>query len=103
MMNIDLKQSYSDLGSAEPSHYPSFHYSGPKELDLPDEGEMTIRFKKVSSSKNESNGKTHHSCTVEVLKIVSVSEAEAEPVREKKTEEALDDLAKEKMAEKEDY
>jgi hypothetical protein len=101
-MNIDLKQSYDDLGPTEVSkeHYPSFHYQGPKELDLPAEGEMTIRFKKVSSSQNESNGKTQHSCTVDVLKILSVTEAEK---REKKTDEALDELAREKASEKEDY
>ena len=57
-------------------HYPDFHISDTDEtrlLDMPDEGEATIKFKVVHRSHSESdrNGKKkrHCSLTIEVQKI----------------------------------
>jgi len=78
MKKIDLAQGQDEYPSpmrAETSapgkRYPTFTYSGPDEVDLPDEGEMTIEFRKVASSKPQ-GGSSNHSCTIEVQKIVSV-------------------------------
>lgn len=77
--------------------YPSFHYDGEKELDLPDEGEMTIRFRKVSSTSSvNKQGEHRYACTIEVQAICDV-EGEEEPDemysdKAKGTEDALDAL-----------
>jgi hypothetical protein len=48
-------------------HYPSFHYSGPEELELPDEGKMEICFSKTSeTSRVLPSGKRWYECTIEV-------------------------------------
>jgi hypothetical protein len=77
--------------------YPSFHYDGEKELDLPDEGEMTIRFRKVSETSSvNKQGEHRYACTIEVQAICDV-EGEEEPDemysdKAKGTEDALDAL-----------
>lgn len=83
-------------------YYPSFHHSGEKKLDIPDEGVMTIRYKKVSSSMSESerDGK-RYSCCIEAHEIVSVDgeEVEAPSKRSRDAEDALDKLMDEKKKE----
>lgn len=89
----------------EDGYYPDFTYDSPEPLDLPDEGVMKIRFRKVRSSERLMDDHKMHSCTVEVLSIESVKatkkEAEDEmPVKvDHSTEEALDSLMDEKMKE----
>jgi len=108
MKSISLAMSYSDtmppMPADEKEHYPSFHYTGPESLDLPHEGEMTIRFKKTSSSHSENNGEEQYSCTIEVRDIVKVKgeDVEAPTRRGNETEEALDSLAK-KMKKRDEY
>lgn len=95
---------------AEPSetHYPSFTYDGPEKIDIPEEGIMEVRYKKVASSEHTRDGKTTHTCTIEVHAITDVEsegdEADEEaPTKNygKDTEDALDNLAKEKSKSKE--
>lgn len=87
----------------EKEHYPSFTYSGKKDLDLPEEGVMKIRFRKVRSSESKMGDHTMHECTVEVESIESVkgereeAEDEAPTRKEHGTEDALDALAREHM------
>jgi hypothetical protein len=57
-------------------HYPDFHISDTDEarlLDMPDQGEATIKYKVVhrSHSENKRDGKTRRHCsiTIEVQKI----------------------------------
>src|SRR5260370_42480189 len=57
-------------------HYPDFHISDvdePRLLDMPDEGEATIKFKVIhrSHSEHDRNGKKQRRCslTIEVQKI----------------------------------
>jgi len=90
-------------GEREPD-YPSFHYSGKKELELPDEGEMTIKFKKVSETSSvNKQGEHRYACTIEVQAICHVDgedpeeENGEEPAsnytsRTKGTEDALDEI-----------
>lgn len=73
-------------------HYPSFHYEGEQDLGLPDEGEMTVKFRKTSSSTSERDGHKRYSCTVEVKKILNVEgEKDDSPTkRDTSGDDALD-------------
>lgn len=87
-------------------YYPSFHYTGEEKLDIPHEGEMTIRYKKTSSSMIEGKDGKMYSCTVEVREIVSVEGkkgAEAPSKRDRSAEESLDKLMAEKQKKSESY
>lgn len=76
----DLGRKYSMACPCGPAdsdkdvkHYPSVYFSGPKDLDLPDDGVMTIRFRKNSeSSSRPREGKESYDCSVDVLEILSV-------------------------------
>lgn len=85
---------------ADKPRFPSFTYSGPKELDLPEEGTMEIRFrKKRETSSTREDGKHWYECTIEVKCICDVeseaeeAEEEAPTRRDRSAEEALDALA----------
>lgn len=89
-------------------YYPSFHYSGDKPLKLPREGEMVVRFKKISSEHRvDSDNKDRYACTVEIREIVSAYGDEDEAPagnRMRDSEDALDKIRAEKIKEKsEDY
>jgi len=77
-MSIDLNQADSIpevvKATSKEKYYPSFHYSGEEELDLPDEGEMTVRFRVVERTESERNGKKTCSYTIEVQSIEDVEE-----------------------------
>lgn len=82
----------------EPSvYYPEFQYSGDKELDLPDEGVMEIRFRKVREVEEKRGDTEHYTCTIEVCEILEVEgDEEVEAPTKSGTEAgvALDDLAR---------
>lgn len=81
-------------------YYPSFHYSGDENLDIPHEGVMTVRYKKTSSSTSEGKDGVRYSCTVEVQEIISVEGkkgADAPSKRDRTAEESLDKLMAEKQ------
>lgn len=108
--SINLNMRHSDSMPTplreDDEYYPSFHYTGEEKLDLPHEGEMTIRYKKTSSSMSEGKGGKHYSCTIEVQEIVSVEGkkvAEAPSKRDRTSEESLDKLMSEKQKKSEDY
>jgi hypothetical protein len=95
-MSIDLSRS---SGQCEPSdcppnkYYPSFHYDGPKELDLPEEGTMTVKFKRTGRSESERDGKVNYSCSIDVLSIESV-EGEEDDAPSKSYDDASSALDK---------
>lgn len=109
-LNLDLGMEMSaGCCPAEPpsksdepkKYYPAFHYSGDKPLRIPPEGEMVVRYKKVSSERrtNDEN-KDHYSCTIEVRKIVSVDHEDYEAPagnKMKDAEEALDAIREAKV------
>lgn len=78
-MKIDLgKESLSAGCCSAPSpcdsgkkiYYPSLYLSGTSKMDLPDEGEALISFKKVSSGMDERDGEEpHYRCELEVRSI----------------------------------
>lgn len=101
-LNIDLGSKSGEGLSVPPDmgdvYYPTLHISGKKELDLPKEGVMTIRYKKVSSSESEDERGSRYSCTIDVHEIVSAEsdEVEAPSKRDRSAEESLDRLMDEK-------
>jgi len=102
-LNIKLgEKGGPELPSTSETYYPSLHINGKKELDIPKEGLMTVRYKKVSSSEseNEKSG-PRYSCTIEVHEIVSAEsdEVESPTKRNRESEDALDALVEEKHKE----
>lgn len=111
MKPIDLGMSYEESMPVSPKedrkkHYPTFTYEGDEEMELPEEGKMTIHFCKVASTESERNGKKHYSCTVEVKHILDVDagdyEDDAPTKKYNGAEDALDRLMEKKMKEKND-
>ena len=102
-LGVSPKEMYGDSplpatpGSKESEPiYPVFHYSGPKELHLPDHGDMTIHFRKKSeTSQVRDDGSHWYECDIQVRKICDVeSEEPGEPThRDRSAEEALDAIA----------
>jgi hypothetical protein len=106
---ISLELYYGDMpsvaGSAnlekrEPS-YPTFHYEGKEELDLPDEGEMTITFRKTSSTSSvDKKGEHRYACTIEVQSICDVEDGDEDDIEapahgsDKSVSDLLDDMMK---------
>lgn len=102
-MNVDLGMkgfgSIAPMKVSEPDDvcYPEFHYCGDSELELPDEGVMEIKFRKVSEEERvDREGNKRFSCTVEVRKILKVDgedvKAPATSGEGGKTEAALDKI-----------
>jgi len=87
--------------------YPVIHYSGPEELDLPDEGTARVRFKVIRTVEESRDGKEFYQCELELHWISDVKEAGegGGPMFKssaKDTEDALDSLARKKLSEQED-
>jgi hypothetical protein len=59
-------------------YYPNFHYEGENDIDLPEEGTMTIKFKRTSREERDRDGKKRYSYSVDVLGIDKVDGAKAE-------------------------
>ena len=84
-MSIELDQDYgpyeispSNSKSKDP-RYPSFHYEGDEELDLPEEGEMTVTFRvKTKSERRDSEGNCTYSYDIEVCTIEDVNGEDVE-------------------------
>ncbi len=112
-LGVSMKEKYSESPMAIPAPtskpeemdekvYPSFHYSGPVELDLPDEGTMEIMFRKTSETSSvRKDGKHWYDCEIEVRCIheVESDEPDAPTSSDHSAEEALDTLAR-KLSEK---
>jgi hypothetical protein len=93
-------------GKPRDPDYPTFHYDGKKELDLPDEGEMTIKFRKVSSTSSvNKEGEHRYACTIEVRSVCDVEgESDDEsPAHgsDKSVSDLLDSLMKKAMEDRE--
>lgn len=111
-LNIKLGTPMSELTPTpmpemgeDKKHYPMLHIASDESLDLPKEGTMTIRYKKVAREEREdSDGDMHYHCDIQVHEIVDAYAEEnpdAKPGNKNSdTEEALDGLMKEKRANK---
>jgi hypothetical protein len=107
-LGVSQEELYGEMGgpisvstardSGSKKSYPTIHYCGPEELDLPQEGTMKVGFfKKSETSKVDSKtGKHWYECDIEVRCICEVEDGEPdEPThRDKSAEEALDEIAR---------
>ncbi len=105
MKSIDLGREYPS-GCCAPvcapekreKSYPSVYLEGKENFDLPDEGVMTVKFRKCRDSKSTPrDGDDHYETVIDLMEIVSVKGESTE--KEESTAEALDKLKEE--AEKE--
>ncbi len=98
----------SPLKSEPSKYYPTVHYNGDKPLNLPDEGEITVTFRKVSESTSKnSDGKKSYSCTLEIREITEIEAEENEveaPAKNLSSEagDSLDRLRNERIKEMKD-
>jgi len=84
-------------------HYPTLYLDDiGSEMDLPDDGLMTVRFHKTSETTTDREGKKTQCVCIEVQEIVKVK-GEAPKEDEKSPGEVLDELLAEKQKEGEDY
>lgn len=79
--------------------YPHFHYCGPLDLELPDSGELLVRFvKRKETSFVEEDGSHWYECKVEIREILKVDGKEPEAHLPAKSydaaSDALDAIAK---------
>jgi hypothetical protein len=97
------------LSEAKPDdkkYYPSFHYSGKKELHLPEDGKMTVEYCVTSETSTTRNDEHYYECTIEVRKILNV-EGESDDDYDDgdeaptKVEDILDGLMEKLRSEKE--
>ena len=104
-LNIKLAEGGPDempTSVNDHTYYPTLHFNEKEGIDLPKEGLMVIKYKKVGSSEStDRSGKTRYSCTVEVHEIKSVEYEKPEAPAKSYDEagDALDKLAAKKMKE----
>lgn len=90
---IDLGRTMKDMGEpANPSDmknetfYPSLHLEWEKSYGFPDEGTMTVRFKKTSEENRKNKGGTMQVVNLDILEIL---DTEANKGRESEDKEEL--------------
>lgn len=112
MEPIDLGVSYDEKMPSvkemkQEAHYPTLHIESDEKIDFPDEGVMTIHFRKTGFSVSDRNGGKHYSCTIEAREILDIEAKDYDdsPTKSssRKSEDALDALMKERMEEKGEY
>lgn len=96
----------SPVGSKD--YYPHVTLRETGGLKLPDEGEITLTFKKVRSEEEVHDGKKTYRCTIALHSILDVEDTSVEEPASNKSKDAgdaLDALRAEKMKadESEDY
>lgn len=86
----------------ENEYYPRVTLRETGGIKLPDEGEITLKFKKVRSEEELVNGKKQYRCTLDLVSILDIEDTSVEEPasnKSKESEDALDKIRKEKMAE----
>jgi hypothetical protein len=99
-MQIDLGKKCADCptpisntskDAGEKVYYPSLYLEGATDLkDIPEAGELTVKFKRVSLSQTARDGKTRISVELEVRAITGFKSGDADT--SKSGEDALDEL-----------
>jgi hypothetical protein len=64
----------SEKSEEKELYYPSLYLDWDGKYDLPEEGEMTVKFKRRSVTNSERDGKKHQSVELEILSIEDASE-----------------------------
>lgn len=70
-----------DMGPHSPSKmpekmYPTLHLEWPMDYDLPESGELTVKFVKTRESKSKQGGKPMYTVDLEIKSIESIEEGE---------------------------
>lgn len=83
-------------------HYPSLHLEWDDDYNLPESGEMTVKFRKVSETNSKHGGKSRQSITLDIISIEEVkkgpakkSDDEDEDETEESSGDRLDRMAAE--------
>lgn len=103
-LNLELGEKMSEPVSVtsdapkDRMYYPELRVTKKEPLDIPKEGIVTFRYKKIENSEREGS----YSCTFEMHELVSVEsdEVKAPSKRDKSAEDALDDLAEKRAKER---
>lgn len=103
----DMEDGLVKVSDMPNKYYPTFRVESDEKPELPHEGTMTIKFRKVASEMREDNdGDEHYSCTIEVHEIVDAYSSEPEaPAKShsKETENALDELKAKRKSKSDAY
>jgi len=95
------------LSSPDETRYPVLHYRGDDDLDLPQDGTMTVKFhvKRETSEVDRKTGKHNYECDIEILSIEKVKgEDVAAPAKSgSEAADALDRLMEEHESDEEKY
>lgn len=110
-VNLKLGESLDDMlkvpQERDRKMYPTFRIDADEKPELPHEGTMTIRFKKIASEMREDDeGEAHYSCTIQVHEIVDAYSSEPDaPARShsKEAGDALDELKAKRKSKSVDY
>src|SRR6266568_4576416 len=78
-INLENEGHGLSIPTADAVRYPILHYSGPKDLDLPQDGTMTVKYhlKRETSEVDRETGKHHYDCDLEILSIEKLKSEEA--------------------------
>jgi hypothetical protein len=99
-MAIDLSESNdypSPISMSEMSkekHYPGLHISCDEDIDLPDEGEMTVTFKRRNATeRTDKDGNCTYTYDLDICSIESVDGKELEDDAEEAGGKSYDDAS----------
>lgn len=90
----------SEVMKSDEKRYPCLYIEGEGKLELPESGEMTVKFRRTSRSETErEDGKETYCLTLEIREIISVDGGEVIAPTKKHSDagEALDALLKAAM------
>ena len=73
-INLETEGYGLAVPQSDDARYPVLHYSGPEDLDLPQDGVMTVKYhvKREVSEVDRKTGKHHYDCDIEILSIEKV-------------------------------
>jgi hypothetical protein len=104
MEDLPINLQQEGYGLATPSdpsepRYPVLHYCGDEDLDLPQDGTMTVKFhvKRETSEVDRKTGKHSYDCDIEILSIEKVKgeDVQAPASSGNDAEDALDKIREE--------
>ena len=105
-MKMPMDLGYKmDMGpssaSMDKKMYPNLHLEWPTDYNLPESGELTVKFVKTGENKSKGpNGKARYTVDLEIKAITAVEESEVEEEeKEESGSDALDRHMKDKMSE----
>src|SRR5690349_12633749 len=94
-----MSEPSSVMAPESEEYFPSVHLEWDKDYELPDEGEMTVRFRIARESREVQSER--QMVDLELMEIVSVSPGKAKVKEDEDTGEALDKLRAEYEADEE--